>query len=140
MALAKKKLDRIHRVRTLQLGLVRAEEVRANARFAGEVTLRNRIAQLTHDIAPTASAGQGLSMIAAAHFRDRLQQSAEAAEGRMRVAEHVATLAAEKTREAKRDQSAIEKLVARAEADAALREIRALEAAPPPRKIRHDPC
>jgi flagellar FliJ protein len=140
MALGKKKLDRIHKVRTLQLGLVRAEEVRANERFASEVNLRNRIAQLTHDIAPTPTAGQGLSMIAAAHFRDRLQQSAEAADGRMRAAEHVAALAAEKTREAKRDQSAIEKLLARAEADAALRGIRALEAAPPSRKIRHDPC
>lgn len=140
MALAKKKLDRIHRVRTLQLGLVRAEEVRANARFAGEVTLRNRIAQLTHDIAPTASADQGLSMIAAAHFRDRLQQSAEAADGRMRAAEQIAALAAEKTRDAKRDQSAIEKLLARADADAAVRAIRALEATPPSRKVRHDPC
>ena len=138
--LAKNKLDRIHKVRTLQLGLVRAEEARANERFAGEVNLRNRIAQLSHDIAPTASTGQGLSMIAAAHFRDRLQQSAEAADGRMRAAEHVAALAAEKTREAKRDQSAIEKLLARAEADAAIRAIRALEAAPPSRKIRHDPC
>ena len=140
MPLAKNKLDRILKVRTLQLGLVRAEEARANERFTGEVNLRNRIAQLTQDIAPAPSLSQGVSMIAAAHFRDRLQQSAEAAEGRMRAAEHVATLAAEKTREAKRDQSAIEKLLARAEADAALREIRALEAAPPPRKIRHDPC
>ncbi|MEG3087493.1 hypothetical protein [Sphingomonas sp. PB4P5] len=140
MALAKAKLDRILKVRTLQLGLVRAEEARANERFAGEVNLRNRIAQLTQDIAPTASTGQGLSLIAAAHFRDRLQQSAEAADGRMRAAEHVAALAAEKTREAKRDQSAIEKLLARAQADAALRAIRTLEAAPPSRKIRHDPC
>ena len=140
MALAKNKLDRILKVRTLQLGLVRAEEARANERFAGEVSLRNRIAQLTNDIAPTPSIGQGLSMIAAAHLRERLQHSAEAADGRMRDAEQVAALAAEKTREAKRDQSAIEKLLARAEADAALRAIRALEAAPPSRKIRHDPC
>ena len=134
------KLERILKVRTLQLGLVRAEEARANERFAGEVNLRNRIAALAEDIAPAASKGHGFSLVAAAHFRDRLQQSAEAADGRMRAAEHVASAAAEKTREAKRDQSAIEKLLDRAAANDALRAIRTLESAPPSRKIRHDPC
>jgi flagellar FliJ protein len=136
----KKKLDRILKVRTLQLGLVRAEEARANERFVGEVTLRNRIAQLAEGIAPAPEAGKGFSLSAAAHFRDRLQQSAEAADGRMRAAEHVATLAAEKTREAKRDQSAIEKLLDRRAAEDALKAIRALESAPPTRKVRHGPC
>lgn len=140
MAREKKKLDRILKVRTLQLDLVRADEARANERFAGEVALRNRIAQLAEGIAPAQSVGKGFSLVAAAHFRDRLQQSAEAAEGRMRAAEHVVQQAAEKTREAKRDQSAIEKLLDRAAADAALKAIRALEAVPPSRKIRHDPC
>lgn len=140
MGLKAKKLDRILKVRTLQLGLVRADEARANERFAGEVNLRNRIAQLAEGIAPAPEAGKGVSLSAAAHFRDRLQQSAEAADGRMRAAEHVANLAAEKTREAKRDQSAIEKLLGRAAAEDALKAIRALEAAPPTRKVRHDPC
>lgn len=134
------KLDRILRVRTLQLGLVRAEEVRAKERFASETNLKGRIAQLAEAVAPNAVQTQGFSLIAAAHFRDRLQQSAEAAEGRLLAAERVVERAAEATREAKRDQSAIEKLIARADADAALKAIRALEAAPPTRKIRHDPC
>ena len=134
------KLDRLLRVRTLQLGLVRAEEVRAQERFASESTLKGRIAQLAEAVAPRSDATQGFSLIAAAHFRDRLQQSAEAAEGRLLAAERVVERAAEATREARRDQNAIEKLIARADADAALKAIRALEASPPTRKIRHDPC
>jgi hypothetical protein len=102
--------------------------------------LRARIAQLANAIAPSEVSTQGFSLVAAARFRDRLHQSAEAAEGRVRAAQAVATHAAEKTREAKRDQSAIEKLIDRADAQAVIREIRALENAPPSRKIRHDPC
>jgi phage regulator Rha-like protein len=79
-------------------------------------------------------------MGAAAHFRERLHRSAEAAEGRLRAAQAVATRAAEATREARRDQSAIEKLIARADAEAALKELREMEAMPPARVIRHDPC
>lgn len=135
-----KKLKRILKVRTLQLGLVRAEEARANERFTGEVSLRNRIAQLAENMAPAPQVALGSSLGAAAHFRDRLQQSAEAADDRMRAAQYVAEQAAEKSRGAKRDQSAIEKLLDRARADDALKAIRALESAPPLRKIRHDPC
>ena len=134
------KLDRLLRVRTLQLGLVRAEEVRAQERFNNEATLSSRIAQLAEGVAPQSAPTQGFSLVATAHFRDRLQQSAEAAAGRLRAAEHVVERAAEATREARRDQNAIEKLIARADADAALKAIRALEATPPTRKIRHDPC
>lgn len=137
----KKKLERLLRVRTLQLGLVRADEVQAAARVASETNLRARIAQLADDVAPTPAPTRGISFVAAAHFRERLHHSAEAAESRVRAAEAVAMRAATATREAKRDQSAIEKLIERADADAALKAIRALEAAPPPaRKIRHDPC
>jgi flagellar FliJ protein len=134
------KLDRLLRVRTLQLGLIRAEEVRAQERFTNEASLKSRIAQLAEGVAPQSAPTQGFSLVAAAHFRDRLQQSAEAAEGRLRAAERVVERAAEATREARRDQNAIEKLIARADADAALKAIRALEASPPTRKIRHDPC
>lgn len=136
----RKKLDRILKVRTLQLGLVRGEEARANERFAGEVSLRNRIAQLAATMAPAPQSAQGSSLGAAALFRDRLQRSAEAADDRMRAAEQVVQQAAENSRDAKRDQSAIEKLLDRARADEALKAIRALETAPPSRKIRHDPC
>jgi len=134
------KLDRLLRVRTLQLGLVRAEEVRAQERLNNEATLSSRIAQLAEGVAPQSAPTQGFSLVATAHFRDRLQQSAEAAAGRLRAAERVVERAAEATREARRDQNAIEKLIARADADAALKAIRALEASPPTRKIRHDPC
>lgn len=138
--MAKSKLDRILRVRTLQLGLVQAEESRAQERAASEAMLKSRIAQLVEGVSPAPAPVAAFSLVAAAHFRERLHQSAEAAEGRLRAAEAVAERAAEATREARRDQSAIEKLIARARADAALKEIRALETAPPSRKIRHDPC
>ncbi|RUN75010.1 hypothetical protein EJC47_18515 [Sphingomonas sp. TF3] len=136
------KLDRILRVRTLQLGLVQAEEARAHDRAASEQMLRSRIAQLTANVSPTPAAEPvaGFSLVAAAHFRERLHQSAEAAEGRLRAAQATAARASEATREARRDQSAIEKLIARADAEAVVKAIRAMEAAPPTRKIRHDPC
>lgn len=136
----KSKLDRILRVRTLQLGLVQAEEARAQERAASEAMLKSRIAQLVAGVSPAPSPVAAFSLVAAAHFRERLHQSAEAAEGRLRAAEAVAERAAEATREARRDQSAIEKLLARAEAEAVLKAIRALEATPASRKIRHDPC
>ena len=131
---------RLHRICTLQLNLSRADEARAHGRVASEAALAGRIAQLADAIAPSPSVDEGFSFLAAAHFRDRLHQSAEAAAGRVRAAEAVWEKAADAAREAKRDQTAVEKLIARAEADEALRAIRALEAAPPVRKIRHDPC
>lgn len=134
------KLDRILRVRTLQLGLVRADEARARDKAESESALRARIAQLSAEVAPAAAPVAGVSLVAAAHFRERLHASADAADQRLRAAEAQATRAAAATREARRDQSAIEKLIARADADAALKAIRALEAAPPPRRARHDPC
>lgn len=134
------KLDRILRIRTLQLGLVRAEEARAHARAASEAVLTGRIAQLAAGVAPASAPVAGFSLVAAAHFRERLHRSAEAAEGRLRAAQATAERAVEATREARRDQSAVEKLIARAEADAVVKAIRAMEAALPTRKFRHDPC
>lgn len=136
----KGKLDRILRVRTLQLGLVQADELRARDKAASEAALSARIAQLSANVAPAPVPVAGFSLVAAAHFRARLHASAEAAVERLRAAEAQAERAAEATREARRDQSAIEKLIVRADADAALKATRALEAAPSPRKARHDPC
>ena len=133
-------LDRIHRVRTLQLGLVRADEARAIEKVASENELKHRIAQLSADVAPAQAAAEAFSFIAAAHYRDRLSQSAVAAQARLDVAAQRLTRASEATREARRDQSAVEKLMARDQAAEALRAIRALEESPPLRKIRHDPC
>jgi hypothetical protein len=140
MARKAKQLDRLLRVRTLQLGMSRADEARALDKMASEVALAGRIASLADSVAPSQESGSGFSLVAAAHFRSRLHQSAQMAEMRVREAEAIVERAAEAAREAKRDQSAVEKLMARADADAALKAIRALEAAPSVRKIRHDPC
>lgn len=135
-----RRLERILRVRTLQLGLVQADEARALGKAADEAALRTRIAQLSDSVAPAATPVAGFSLLAAAHFRDRLQQSAEAADRRMLAAEAHAERAAEATRAARRDQNAVEKLIARVDAEAVVKAIRALESAPPVRKFRHDPC
>lgn len=134
------RLARIHRVRTLQLGLVRADETRANERLASEALLGRRIGELVAAIAPAPAQGSAAALIAAAHFRERLHVSAAAAEGRLRAAELSAARAADATQSARRDQTAVEKLIARAETDAALAALRALEEAPPTRANRHDPC
>lgn len=134
------KLERVLRVRTLQLNLKQVDEVRARERVDSERELRNRIRQLSDAVAPAPSATEAFSFIAAAHFRDRLQQSASAAETRVRAAEHRLEAASEATREARRDQSAVEKLIARDTAREALKAMRALEEAPPVKRNRHDPC
>lgn len=133
-------LDRVLRVRTLQLNLVRTEEMRAQERVVGEVALRNRIRQLSAAVAPATDATEAFSFIAAAHFRERLSESASAADTRVIAAEQRLEVASEATREAKRDQAAIEKLIARDAARDALKAMRALEEAPPVRRNRHDPC
>jgi flagellar protein FliJ len=136
----KRKLDRILRVRTLQLGQVRSQESAARAKVAQEEALRERIAQLAANVAPVRASEFATSLIAAAHYRERLQQSAQAAERRVEVAEQGLFVAEEATREAKRDQSAVEKLIARDAAEAAVKAIRALENLPPSGKNRHDIC
>lgn len=135
-----KKLNRLLRVRTLQLDQVRADELRARQRVEQEHHLRERIAALAADVAPAPAALSAANLIAAAHYRDRLHQSAQAAEQRVAVAERGFDAAQAATREARRDQSAIEKLIARAEREAALKALRALEALPPTVRNRHDPC
>lgn len=136
----RRKLDRILRVRTLQLGQVRGEEARARARVEHEETLRDRIAQLSANVAPAEEQSTATALRAAAHYRDRLHQSALAAERRVAVAEQGLSSAEAATREAKRDQSAIEKLMARQEAEAALQALRSLETLPATGRNRHDLC
>jgi flagellar FliJ protein len=135
-----RKLDRIHRVRTLQLGQVRAQEVMAREKVVQEETLRARIAQLSANVAPAEAQEMATSLKAAAHYRERLHQSAIAAERRVEVAEQSLSVAENATREAKRDQSAVEKLIARSQAAATLKEMRALEELPPSSRKRHDLC
>ncbi len=140
MATDPKKLARLHRVRTLQLNLTRADEARAHDKAASETALATRITALADAVAPAPDTALAVSLSAAAHFRERLHESAAAARGRVEVAQQFVARAAEATRAAKRDQTAIEKLIQRADADAVLKAIRALEAAPATRTIRHDPC
>lgn len=137
-----KKLERLLRVRTLQLDQVRAAEVHARTRVDQEETLRERIAALAANVAPSATPAPtfATSLIAAAHYRDRLHQSAHAAERRVVVAQQGLESARAATREAHRDQSAIEKLIEREDARAALKALRELEALPVNAKKRHDIC
>jgi hypothetical protein len=135
-----KKLQRLHRVRTLQLGMARAAETRAADQMASETALSNRIAQLASAVSPSEGTGAAMSFAAMAHYREKLHRTAEAADNRVRAAEAEAARAFEARQSAKRDQTAVEKLIARGHAEDALRAIRALQEAPPTRKVRHDPC
>lgn len=140
MARTAKKLERLLRVRTLQLDQVRAAEMHARAKVDREESLKERIAALAANVAPAAAPTFATALIAAAHYRDRLHQSAHAAERRVAVAQQGLETARAATREAHRDQSAIEKLIAREEAKAALEALRALEALPAGSRKRHDIC
>ncbi|NIJ21169.1 capsule polysaccharide export protein KpsE/RkpR [Sphingomonas naasensis] len=142
MARTARKLERLLRVRTLQLDQVRAAEVQARSRVDQEESLRDRIDKLAAKIAPAATPSPtfATSLIAAAHYRDRLHQSAHAAERRVAVAHQGLESARAATREAHRDQSAIEKLIEREGAKAALKALRELEALPATAKKRHDIC
>lgn len=136
-----KRLQRLLRVRTLQLGQVQGQEATAAAKLTQETQLSARITALADNITPRAAdTGFAASMAAAAYYRERLHGSAQAAQGRIAQAEAGLARAQEATREARRDQSAIEKLMVRAEAQAALKELRAMEDAPVFKRNRHDPC
>ena len=85
-------LNRLHRVRTLQLNLTRADEARAQERVATEQQLSQRIAQLVEAVSPIAApATAAASLMASAHFRGRLLESAEAAASRVTVAVETAS-------------------------------------------------
>jgi len=135
-----KKLARLLRVRALQHNLKRLEEIRAAEKLASERALERRIADLARTVAPTQDARDAGFLLAAAHYRDRLGQSAANAERRVRTAEAERDAAAEATRAAKRDQTAIEKLIERDQARAVVKAMRALEESPALRKKRHDLC
>ncbi len=137
MAADARTLARIHRVRTLQLTLARAEEMRAHGAVATETALSGRIAQLAEAVAPVS--GDAVTLVAAAHYRERLNVSALAAQARVRMAEADARRAAAHSRSAKQDQGAVEKLMERAGRDTVRREMRALEEVGLGRK-RHGPC
>ena len=135
-----KTLSRIYRVRTAQLNLARADEARAQASLASETAMTRRIAALVEAVAPTPTATGAFAMAGTALFRDRLHQSADAAAFRVMNAEQRALRAAEASRAAQRDQTAVEKLIDRARRDALYREARDLQNAPPQARKRHAAC
>ncbi|PZQ62051.1 MAG: hypothetical protein DI544_05515 [Sphingomonas taxi] len=126
-----KRLTRLHRVRTLQLGLARADESRTQAQLTSETQLAQRIAQLADAVSPVPATTAGAMTIAAqAHFRDRLHRSAEAAMNRVRTAQAQVERSTEATRAARRDQNAVEKLLDRQRIADIAAEMKALEDAP----------
>ena len=136
-----KRLARLHRVRTLQLGLAQADEARAREGLASETALAERIAALAAAVSPAPDRAGATALAAAAHYRERLHRSAEAADNRVRAAAAAADRLAEATRAAKRDQNAVEKLIHRAGVAQVAADIRALQDAPPvAKRNRHGPC
>lgn len=126
-----KRLARLHRVRTLQLGLAQADEARAHAAMVSETQLSQRIAQLAAAVAPIPAHEGATTLAAAAYFREKLHRSSDAAAQRVRAAEAQAERRAEATRAARRDQTAIEKLIARDREEDVRAAIKALQDAPP---------
>ena len=136
-----RQLARVARVRNVQLTLARAAQANAQAQVLSETTLHTRVAQLAAAVAPAPETGGAVSLSAAAHYRDRLHQSAATAQARVVQAEHRAAAAATAAQGAERDLKAVEKLQDRVATDAARMAMRALEAMPAsPRPNRHDPC
>ena len=58
----KKTLDRLLRVRSLQLNLVRADEARAQAKLDSEQALKARIAALADNVAPAPEPSGALAL------------------------------------------------------------------------------
>jgi hypothetical protein len=130
MARDAKRLGRMLRVRSLQLDLARAEQAVAAERASSAAALAARIESLRQDVAPRQGTDQGLSLFAAAHYRDRLAKSGIEAQRRVQVAHQQLDQARDAASAAKRDHGVVEKLIERElEAQAAAAR-KALEDAP----------
>jgi hypothetical protein len=118
------------RVRSLQLDLARAEQAAAAERASSAAALAARIESLRQDVAPREGSDQGLSLFAAAHYRDRLAKSGLEAQRRVQLAHQQLDQARDAASAAKRDHGVVEKLIERElEAQAAAAR-KALEDAP----------
>jgi flagellar protein FliJ len=132
MARDQKRLGRMLRVRSLQLDLARSEQAAAAERASSATALAQRIEALRQDVAPRQGRDQGLSLFAAAHYRDRLAKSQIEAQRRVTVAHQQLDQARSAATAAKRDHGVVEKLIERElEAQAAAAR-KALEGAPHP--------
>lgn len=134
-----KQLARIHRVREVQVALAEADYARAEEKAGAERRLGARVAQLAADVAPTIGSGSAAGFAATAHFRERLHQSAAAAQARAQAADAQLERDAARVIDAKRDRAAAEKLLERAQARVAADARRPPEDLPT-RRDRHDPC
>ncbi|HEV2568553.1 hypothetical protein [Sphingomonas sp.] len=132
MARDAKKLGRMLRVRSLQLDLARAEQAAAAERASSAAALAARIESLRQDVAPRQGSEQGLSLFAAAHYRDRLARSQAEAQRRVTAAHQLLDQARDAANAAKRDHGAVEKLIDRELEARAAAARKALEDAPHP--------
>lgn len=118
------------RVRSLQLDLARADQAAAVERASSAAALAARIDALRQDVAPREGSERGISLFAAAHYRDRLAKSQAEAQRRVAAAHQQLDRAREAATTAKRDHGVVEKLIER-ELDAQAAAARkALEDAP----------
>lgn len=120
------------RVRSLQLDLARSEQAAAAERASSAAALAARIEALRQDVAPRQGNEQGLSLFAAAHYRDRLAKSQVEAQRRVNAAHQQLDLAREAATTAKRDHGVVEKLIERELESQAAAARKALEDAPHP--------
>jgi hypothetical protein len=118
------------RVRSLQLDLARIEQAAAADRVSSAAALAARIDSLRQDVAPRAGRDQGLSLFAAAHYRDRLAKSQVEAQRRVQVAHEQLDQARDAANTAKRDHGVVEKLIERELEIQAAAARKALENAP----------
>jgi hypothetical protein len=137
---SEKRLDRLLRVRALQLDMKRAEEIAAAQRVDTVTELARRIDRLAFEAQPRSGLSSGLALSATAHYRDRLHGSQAEANRRARLAEEVLETARRATLSAGRDHGAIEKLRDRARNLKIRDDMRKASDAPPPRRPWHDPC
>jgi flagellar protein FliJ len=125
-----RRLGRMLRVRSLQLDLARAEQAAASDRASSASALADRIESLRQDVAPRQGSDQGLSLFAAAHYRDRLARSQVEAQQRVRIAHQQLDQARDAATVAKRDHGVVEKLIERELGARAADARKALEDAP----------
>lgn len=130
MARDAKRLGRMLRVRSLQLDLARAEQAAAAERASSAAALAARIESLRQDVAPRQGTDQGLSLFAAAHYRDRLAKSGIEAQRRVQHAHQQLDQARDAASAAKRDHGVVEKLIERELETQAAAARKALEDAP----------
>ena len=113
MARDQKRLGRMLRVRSLQLDLARAEQAAAVERASSAAALAARIDSLRQDVAPQQGSDLGISLFAAAHYRDRLAKSHVEAQRRVSAAHQQLDRARDAATAAKRDHGVVEKLIER---------------------------